>query len=192
MKAKLLTTSALSLLLTGAVLADHHGEVKQGQADATEEMAEKKEMAEKEAMTEKMNVVETAMNNSEFSTLVAAVKAAGLAETLSGAGPFTIFAPTNEAFEKLPEGTVETLLKPENKEKLIEILTYHVVAGKVMAADVKTMMATTVNGSDASLKVTDDGVTIDAANIINTDIEASNGVIHVIDAVLLPKKETAE
>lgn len=190
MKAKLLTLSALSLIFTGVAAAEHHDELKQGMADAKEEMTkEAGEMADKMV---KMNVVETAMNNEEFTTLVAAVKAAGLAETLSGEGPFTIFAPTNAAFEKLPEGTVATLLKPENKEKLVEILTYHVVPGKVMAADVKTMMAPTVNGTEASVKVTDDGVMIDNAKVINTDIVATNGVIHVIDSVILPAKETAE
>lgn len=133
-------------------------------------------------------VVEIAAGNEDFSTLVAAVKAAGLAETLSGEGPFTVFAPTNAAFENLPEGTVEMLLKPENKEKLVSILTYHVVPAKVMAADAKTMMAPTVNGTEASVKVEDGKVTIDGANVTATDIKASNGVIHVIDAVIMPKE----
>ena len=114
------------------------------------------------------------------------MKAAGLAETLSGKGPFTVFAPTDEAFAKLPAGTVESLLKPENKEKLASILTYHVVAGKVMAADVKTMSAKTVNGKEAAIKVDGGKVTIGAANVVKTDVAASNGVIHVIDTVLLP------
>jgi uncharacterized surface protein with fasciclin (FAS1) repeats len=122
----------------------------------------------------------------QFKTLVAAVKAAGLAETLSGKGPFTVFAPTDEAFAKLPAGTVENLLKPENKQKLAGILTYHVLAGKVMAADVKTMSAKTVNGKEAPIKVDGGKVTIGAANVVKTDVGASNGVIHVIDAVLLP------
>ena len=133
------------------------------------------------------DIVDTAAGNEAFSTLVAAVKAAGLVDTLKGEGPFTVFAPTNEAFEKLPEGTVESLLKPENKDKLTAILTYHVVAGKVTAADVvKLSEAKTVQGSSASIKVGDNGVMIDGANVITTDIQCSNGVIHVIDAVILP------
>ncbi len=131
-------------------------------------------------------IVGVAAGAGQFNTLVAAVKAAGLVDTLNGAGPFTVFAPTDEAFAKLPAGTVETLLKPENKHKLVAILTYHVLAGKVMAADVKTMAAKTVNGKEASIKVDGGKVTIGAANVVKTDIAASNGVIHVIDAVLIP------
>jgi uncharacterized surface protein with fasciclin (FAS1) repeats len=131
-------------------------------------------------------IVGVAAGAGQFNTLVAAVKAAGLVDTLNGAGPFTVFAPTDEAFAKLPAGTVETLLKPENKQKLVAILTYHVLAGKVMAADVKTMAAKTVNGKEASIKVDGGKVTIGAANVVKTDIAASNGVIHVIDAVLIP------
>ncbi len=133
------------------------------------------------------SVVAIAAGNPDFSTLVAAVKAAGLVETLSGPGPFTIFAPTNEAFAKLPKGTVEDLLKPENKAKLTAILTYHVLAGKVLAADVKTMKAKTVQGSDLDVKVGTGGVTVDSAKVVKTDIVGSNGVIHVIDTVLMPK-----
>lgn len=133
------------------------------------------------------NVVEIAAGNEDFSTLVAAVTAAGLAETLSGDGPFTIFAPTNEAFAKLPAGTVEDLLKPENKAKLAAILTYHVVPGKVMAADVAGLSkATTVQGGDVSIKSKRDTVTINGAKVTATDIVGTNGVIHVIDTVILP------
>lgn len=132
-------------------------------------------------------VVEIAAGNPSFSTLVTAVKAAGLAETLSGKGPFTIFAPTNEAFAKLPAGTVETLLKPENKEKLQKILTLHVVPAKVMAADVKTGAVPTVNGEKLNVVVKDGVVTVNEAKVITTDIVGSNGVIHVIDTVILPK-----
>ena len=132
------------------------------------------------------DIVAVAVGNGSFNTLVAAVKAAGLVETLQGPGPFTVFAPTDEAFAKLPKGTVEELLKPENKAKLVAILTYHVVAGKVMAADVKTMKAKTVNGQSLDVKVTDGGVTVDKAKVVTTDVAASNGVIHVIDTVLLP------
>ena len=132
------------------------------------------------------DIVAVASSSGSFNTLVAAVKAAGLVETLQGAGPFTVFAPTDEAFAKLPKGTVEELLKPENKAKLVAILTYHVVAGKVMAADVKTMKAKTVNGQSLDVKVTDGAVTVDNAKVVKTDVAASNGVIHVIDTVLLP------
>lgn len=135
---------------------------------------------------EEKTVVAVAVEAGQFKTLVAAVKAAGLVDTLNGKGPFTVFAPTDEAFAKLPAGTVETLLKPENKEKLVGILTYHVVAGKVMAADVKTMSAKTVNGKEAAIKVDGGKVTIGAATVVKTDIAASNGVIHVIDTVLIP------
>jgi uncharacterized surface protein with fasciclin (FAS1) repeats len=133
------------------------------------------------------DIVAVASGAGSFNTLVAAVKAAGLVETLQGKGPFTVFAPTDEAFAKLPSGTVETLLKPENKEKLVAILTYHVVAGKVMAADVKTMEVKTVNGKELDIKVADGKVTVNNAKVVKTDVAASNGVIHVIDTVLLPK-----
>lgn len=132
-------------------------------------------------------VVAIAASNADFSTLVTAVKAAGLVDTLNGAGPFTIFAPTNAAFAKLPKGTVEDLLKPENKAKLTAILTYHVVAGKVLAADVKTGKVKTVQGGELDVKVTDGGVTVDGAKVVKTDIIGKNGVIHVIDSVVLPK-----
>ena len=136
---------------------------------------------------ESKDIVDTAVGAGSFKTLVAAVQAAGLVETLKGAGPFTVFAPTDEAFAKLPAGTVESLLKPENKEKLVAVLTYHVVPGKVMAADVvKLTEAPTVQGSKAKVKVVDGTVMIDAAKVVKTDIETSNGVIHVIDAVILP------
>jgi len=122
-----------------------------------------------------------------FRTLVAAVKAAGLVETLQGKGPFTVFAPTDAAFAKLPVGTVENLLKPENKEKLAAILTYHVVPGKVLSADVKTSEAKTVQGQSVKLVVSDAGVTVDNAKVVKTDVLAQNGVIHVIDTVIIPK-----
>ena len=134
----------------------------------------------------KKDIIAVASSVGSFNTLVAAVKAAGLVETLQGAGPFTVFAPTDEAFAKLPKGTVKDLLKPENKEKLVAILTYHVVAGKVMAADVKTMKARTVNGQSLDIKVTAGAVTVDKAKVVKTNVAASNGVIHVIDTVVLP------
>jgi len=132
-------------------------------------------------------VVEVAASNDSFTTLVAAVKAAGLAETLGSEGPFTIFAPTNKAFAKLPAGTVESLLKPENKEKLQQILTLHVVGGKVMAADVKAGKVETLSGESVEVAVADGGVTVNGANVVKTDIMGTNGVIHVIDTVILPK-----
>lgn len=133
------------------------------------------------------NIVEIAASNDNFSTLVAAVKAAGLVDTLQGDGPFTVFAPTNDAFAKLPEGTVDNLLKPENREKLVSILTYHVVPGKVTASDVVTLSsAKTVNGKTVKVNASDKGVQINNANVVKTDIEATNGVIHVIDTVILP------
>lgn len=133
-----------------------------------------------------MTIVEIAAGADDFSTLVAAVKAAGLAETLSGEGPFTVFAPTNAAFEALPEGTVATLLEPENKDKLASILLYHVIPGKVMAADVAPMKVATAGGEEATITVDGETVMIDAAKVVKTDIEGSNGVIHVIDAVIMP------
>ena len=138
-------------------------------------------------LAEKKDIVDTAVGAKSFTTLVAAVKAAGLVETLKSKGPFTVFAPTDEAFKKLPEGTVESLLKPENKDKLVAVLTYHVVPGKVMAADVvKLKNANTVQGGEVDIVVADGKVKVDNANVVKTDIECSNGVIHVIDAVILP------
>jgi transforming growth factor-beta-induced protein len=134
------------------------------------------------------DIVDTAIAAGDFNTLVAAVKAAELVETLKGEGPYTVFAPTDAAFAKLPEGTLESLLEPENKAKLAGILTYHVVSGKVMAADVVKMNeAKTVNGQMLKISTTDGKVMVDGANVTKTDIECSNGVIHVIDAVVLPK-----
>ena len=134
------------------------------------------------------DIVDTAVSAGQFETLVAAVKAAGLVETLKGDGPFTVFAPTDEAFAKLPAGTVEDLLKPENKDQLVAVLTYHVVPGKVMADDLagKKQYVETVQGSKLSVKAFND-VRIDEARVVSADIIASNGVIHVIDAVVLPQ-----
>jgi uncharacterized surface protein with fasciclin (FAS1) repeats len=132
------------------------------------------------------DIVDTAIA-AKFQSLVAAVKAAGLVETLKGPGPFTVFAPTDEAFAKLPAGALEDLLKPENKAKLQSILTYHVVPGKVMAKDVvKLDSAKTVEGEDITIKTENGKVMVDNANVVKTDVGASNGVIHVIDAVILP------
>jgi uncharacterized surface protein with fasciclin (FAS1) repeats len=130
-------------------------------------------------------IVEVASSNGSFKTLVAAVKAAGLADTLSGKGPFTVFAPTDAAFAKLPPGTVDALLK--DIPKLKAILTYHVVSGKVMAKDVKTGMVPTVNGQSLDVKADAMGVSVNGAKVSTADVAASNGVIHVIDTVVLPK-----
>jgi uncharacterized surface protein with fasciclin (FAS1) repeats len=132
------------------------------------------------------DIVDTASGAGEFTTLVAAVQAAGLVDTLKGEGPFTVFAPNDAAFAALPAGTVDDLLKPENKAMLTDILTYHVVPGKVMSSDLSDgMMAKTVEGSDVTIG-TSDGVSVDGAKVVQADIEASNGVIHVIDKVILP------
>ena len=133
------------------------------------------------------DIVDTAVDAGQFNTLAAALTAAGLVETLKGAGPFTVFAPNDAAFAKLPAGTVDTLLKPENKDQLVAVLTYHVVPGKVMAADVVNVNeAKTVNGAMITVKVDGDTVMINDATVVATDVAASNGVIHVIDTVLLP------
>lgn len=165
MKLKSLIFAAAALALPATALADHHAKDK------------------KPTKT----VVEIAAGSEDFSTLVAAVKAAGLAEALSGEGPFTIFAPTNAAFEKLPDGTVAALLKPEAKEKLGTILKYHVVAGKVMAADVKPGEVETLSGDKFTISVKDGKVMVDGATVVKTDIVGTNGVIHVIDSVILPE-----
>ena len=138
------------------------------------------------ATAEEKTIVAVASEAGQFKTLVAAVKAADLVDTLNGAGPFTVFAPTDEAFAKLPAGTVEGLLKPENKEKLKALLTYHVIPGKIMAADAKTMNTKTANGKEVAVKVAGGKVTVGGANVVKADVAASNGVIHVIDGVLMP------
>jgi uncharacterized surface protein with fasciclin (FAS1) repeats len=140
----------------------------------------------KDEMSEK-DIVETAIAAGSFETLLAAVKAAGLVETLQGDGPFTVFAPTDEAFAKLPAGTVESLLKPENRDKLVAVLTYHVVPGRLMAKDVVgAKYLKTVQGQNIKVSLKGDSAMVDGAKIVKTDIETSNGVIHVIDSVILP------
>ena len=139
------------------------------------------------------DIVDTAVGAGSFNTLAAALGAAGLVDTVKSAGPFTVFAPTDAAFAKLPPGTVETLLKPENKAKLADILTYHVVSGKVMASTVVTMngkKVATVNGAEVTIKVdVSGGVMVDGAKVVTTDIDCTNGVIHVIDSVILPAEK---
>ena len=141
--------------------------------------------------SKKMDVVETAANAGTFGTLLAAAEAAGLVDALKGEGPITVFAPTDDAFANLPEGTVEMLLKPENKDKLAAILTYHVAPGKLPAAQVVELnRVATLNGQKPAITLSDGGVRIDNAQIVKTDISASNGIIHVIDAVILPSAES--
>jgi uncharacterized surface protein with fasciclin (FAS1) repeats len=164
---------ALASVMNVSLCADNEGYYKNSKTMEANTTAEK-------------NIVAIAQSNSDFSTLVKALVAANLVSVLEGQGPFTVFAPTNAAFAKLPAGTLESLLKPENKAKLAAILTYHVVSGKVLAADVKTMKAKTVNGKDLDIKVNGSNVTVNGAKVIKTDIVGSNGVIHVIDTVLLP------
>lgn len=133
------------------------------------------------------NIVELAVGTDDLSTLVTAVKAAGLVETLQSEGPFTVFAPTNAAFAALPEGVLDMLLKPENKDKLVSVLTYHVVGAEVMSGDIKKdMKAETVEGSKAQIKLKKGKVMVDGAKVVMADVDASNGVVHVIDAVILP------
>jgi len=143
--------------------------------------------ADNHGMASSKDIVDTAVDAGQFSTLVAAVQAAGLVETLKSDGPFTVFAPTDEAFAALPAGTVEGLLEPANRDQLIAVLTYHVVPGKVMSADIagKNLMVESVQGSELTIDATN-GVTVDNATVVMADIETSNGVIHVIDAVVLP------
>ncbi|WP_333912544.1 fasciclin domain-containing protein [Vibrio coralliirubri] len=159
---KTMSVLVATLLFTAFAHADHHGM--------------------------KKDIVDVAAENGSFNTLVAAVKAAGLVETLKGDGPFTVFAPTDEAFAALPEGTVDMLLKPENKDKLIAVLTYHVVPGKIMASEVmKLDSAVTVQGEAVMVGMDHGSVIINKAEVVMADVEASNGVIHVINGVLLPK-----
>ncbi|QCS50020.1 fasciclin domain-containing protein [Picosynechococcus sp. PCC 11901] len=158
--------------------------------DKTKPMTEAEAPAPAAAMTAP-TIVDIAASNDAFSTLVAAVSAADLAETLAGEGPFTVFAPTNDAFAALPDGVLESLLLPENKEILTQILTYHVVSGNVMSTDLSAGAVTTVEGSDVVISL-DDGVKVNNANVVMADIEASNGVVHVIDSVIVPPALMAE
>ena len=174
MKKTIIAIAAASVLLLSACGSDG------STADTTVAAADETEMT-----TEVGNIVAVAQGNADFSTLVAAITAAGLGDALSGAGPFTVFAPTNAAFEALPAGLLEKLLLPENKEVLTKILTYHVVSAKVMAADVTAGDVTTLEGS-AFAVTTEGGVKVNTSNVTATDVPASNGVIHVIDAVLVP------
>ena len=174
MKNTLRSIAATAVLLAGVSLsyaASHGGNTMVGGAE----------------MFPDKNIVENAVNSADHTTLVAAVKAAGLVDTLMGEGPFTVFAPTNAAFSALPDGTVDTLLKPENKDKLVAVLTYHVVAGKVISTDlVDDSTPATVQGSMVTIDL-DNGAMVNDAKVVTADIDTSNGVIHVIDKVLVPE-----
>ena len=181
-----------TILLAALVAVLSIGNIASAQSDHKQEQAASGSKTEGGSSSTKMmegkpDIVATAMKAGKFTTLVTAVKAAGLVEALQSEGPFTVFAPTDEAFKKIDSATIQDLLKPENKEKLKSILTYHVVPGKVMAADVvKLEGAKTLNGKEVAIKVTDEGVMVDGAKVTKTDIECGNGVIHVIDSVIMP------
>lgn len=183
--------STILILVVGVIAALGIGYVVMNQTQTTPNTKTMEKPAEQTASNntntmEQKNIVQVASDAGNFSTLVAAVQAAGLVETLSGTGPFTVFAPTDEAFSKLPAGTVEALLK--DKEKLTSILTFHVVSGELMAADVvKLTSAKTVQGQELNIAVNNGKVMVNGAEVVKTDIRASNGVIHVIDSVMLPK-----
>jgi len=181
----LATASVLSALVLAApaVQADSAGYIA-GSAKTASDAP----MYHQEATMAKADIVDTAAKAGSFNTLVAAIKAAGLVDTLKGKGPFTVFAPTDAAFEKLPKGTLKMLLKPENKAKLQAILTYHVVSGKIMSGEIagKKAMVKTVQGSELNVDATK-GVMVNDAQVVKADIETTNGVIHVIDTVVLPK-----
>lgn len=178
-----------ALVLTGCASGDDDDTTTtdtEATAEATEEMTdESAEEDSEEAMGEPATIVEVAAGNEDFSTLVAAVEAGDLVETLSGEGPFTVFAPTNEAFEALPEGVLDALLLEENQDTLVKILTYHVVAGEVTSDQITDGDVATVEGQSVTLS-TEDGVTVNEATVVIADVPASNGVIHAIDAVLIP------
>ena len=179
MKKKLIAIAAVSALVLGACGSDDEA-AEDTAAEVTEDT-----MAEEAMPAEAGDIVAVASGNPDFTTLVAAIQAAGLVETLQGEGPFTVFAPTNAAFDALPEGLLEKLLLPENVGVLTSILTYHVVAGKVMSTDVTAGDVPSVEGSAIAV-TTDGGVKVNGANVVAVDVAASNGVIHVIDAVIVP------
>jgi uncharacterized surface protein with fasciclin (FAS1) repeats len=178
---------AVAAALTLAACSSSTDDATAESAPAASAAAEESAMAEDSEMTDESagDIVDVAVATDGFSTLAAAVTAAGLVDTLKGEGPFTVFAPTDDAFAALPAGVLDALLLPENKDALTKILTYHAVAGEVMAADVTDGDVPTVEGQSITLS-TENGVTVNGANVIQADVVASNGVIHVIDAVLLP------
>ena len=192
----LMIASASAFMLTSCDSGDKSKTTETTTMDTTAKMADQPKMAEEHGvmvgganMVMSKNIVENAVNSADHTTLVAAVKAAGLVETLSGTGPFTVFAPTNEAFAKLPAGTVDNLLKPAMKADLTKVLTYHVVPGMIKAADLKDgQKLKTVQGQELTVSVKNGKVMINGANVTIADAVSSNGVTHIIDAVLMPKK----
>ena len=184
MKKNILTMLAAIAITSATFVACNNGETIETEAQVKDSVKE-----EVMAPAAPKDIVDVAIGSPDHTTLVAAVTAAGLVETLKGTGPFTVFAPTNAAFSALPAGTVDGLLKPENKEKLSGILTYHVVAGAVKAADLKDgQKVKTVQGEELMVSIKDGKVMINGANVTAADLTGSNGVVHVIDAVLMPKK----
>lgn len=184
MKKNILTTLAAIAIISATFVACNNGETKETESQVKDSVKE-----EVMAPAAPKDIVDVAISSPDHTTLVAAVTAAGLVETLKGTGPFTVFAPTNAAFSALPAGTVEGLLKPENKEKLTGILTYHVVAGAVKAADLKDgQKVKTLQGEELMVSIKDGKVMINGANVTAADLTGNNGVVHVIDAVLMPKK----
>lgn len=197
MKKLILSLSVIAMI---AFTSCKNGETEEKEVAEQEEVAVETETSTESVMDEQQTIVEIAVGNENFSTLVVALKAAGLVETLSSEGPFTVFAPTNDAFGKLPEGTVPTLVMPENKEKLAGILTYHVVSGEFMAADVVKAITEndgsftipTVQGEELVATLEGESVVLTDANgnkstVVIADVDASNGVIHAIDSVVMPK-----
>ena len=184
MQKNIFTMLAVAAFSTMAFTACNNGETKTAEATIADTVKE-----EVMAPVAPKDVIDVAIGSPDHTTLVAAVTAAGLVETLKGAGPFTIFAPTNAAFAALPAGTVDGLLKPESKDALTKILTYHVVAGAVKAADLKDgQKVKTLQGEELTVSIKDGKVMINGANVTTADLTGSNGVVHVIDAVLMPKK----
>jgi uncharacterized surface protein with fasciclin (FAS1) repeats len=184
MKKNILTMIAAAVICSTTMIACNSGETKTAETPATDSVK-----SEVMAPVAPKDIVDVAIGSPDHTTLVAAVTAAGLVETLKGAGPFTVFAPTNAAFAALPAGTVDGLLKPESKDALTKILTYHVVAGAVKAADLKDgQKVKTLQGEELTVSIKDGKVSINGANVTAADLAGSNGVVHVIDAVLMPKK----
>jgi uncharacterized surface protein with fasciclin (FAS1) repeats len=183
MRKSLIAGIAVAALALSGCAAEVEEAIDEVEEVVVEEVEEMEEPAVEEGPG---TIVDVAVGAGTFNTLVAAIQAAGLVDTLSGEGPFTVFAPTDEAFAALPDGLVDALLLPENLDILVQILTYHVVSGAVFSSDVTTGDVASVEGSTIAVEVTDAGVTVNGANVTAVDIEASNGVIHVIDAVILP------
>lgn len=185
MKKNFVKFLAAAVITSATFVACNNGETKSAETPAADTTVKEEVMAP----AAPKDIVDVAIGSPDHTTLVAAVTAAGLVETLKGAGPFTVFAPTNAAFTALPAGTVEGLLKPESKDALTKILTYHVVAGAVKAADLKDgQKVKTVQGEELTVSIKDGKVMINGANVTAADLSGSNGVVHVIDAVLMPKK----